>query len=144
MSFCPFVQADSTSPEQAAARVFTPRAKAWLGGLARLLPEDQTSSIVLSLADHGYTSVEIIVEEEEASLLAMPGIKKLKAGAKIAFKNTLVKLKVRPTLACCGPTCGHISNFILKNDDQNILFKQARGHVFNVCYILTGQHEIQS
>jgi hypothetical protein len=80
---------------QAAEGVLTPRSKAWLSALARVLPEDQSSSLVLSLADHGYTSVEIIVEEDEANLLAIPGIQALRAGAQTAFRLRLAKLKVR-------------------------------------------------
>jgi hypothetical protein len=78
----------------------TPRAKAWLGGLASLLPEDQSSQIVHSLTDHAYTSVETILGESEENLLAVSGVRTLKAGADIAFKKRLAELRVSDLLTC--------------------------------------------
>jgi hypothetical protein len=80
---------------QAAVRVLTPRAKAWLGRLAPLLPKDQSCQIVNSFTHHSYTSVDGIMEEDEQALFAMPGIKDLKAGAKIALRKKLAEFKVR-------------------------------------------------
>jgi hypothetical protein len=80
--------------------MLTPRAKAWLGGLASLLPKDQSSQIVHSLTYHAYTSVETILEEREEKLLAVPGVRALKAGADIALKKRLAELRVSSLLTC--------------------------------------------
>ncbi len=80
---------------QAAVRVLTPRAKAWLGRLAPLLPKDQSSQIVNSFTHHSYTSVDGIMEEVEQILFDLPGIKDLKPGAKIALRKKLAEFKVR-------------------------------------------------
>jgi hypothetical protein len=70
----------------------TPRVKTWLGTVSQ--PPEQISQIALALVDQCYTSVEIIVDEDAETLLALPKMEALKPGAKMAFKKKLLELKV--------------------------------------------------
>ncbi len=79
---------------QAVVTLLTPRIKAWLGGVAELLPGDQTTKIALSLASDPCRSVDALVEKDEQDMLALPELKALKAGAKLVFKKKLAELKV--------------------------------------------------
>ncbi len=81
---------------QAAKSVLTPRAMSWLRNLARIVPEDQGSTIALAFVESSYTSVEVIKEEDTDNILAIPGIKSLKPGAMAALMKKLAELKVCP------------------------------------------------
>jgi hypothetical protein len=69
-----------------------PSLRSWLKTFN--LPEDQMSQIMLELVEQGYTSSEIVVAEDPHKLMKKPRICNLTSGAKIAFKNQLLALKV--------------------------------------------------
>jgi hypothetical protein len=66
----------------------------WLRNVARIVPEDQGSTIALAFLEHSYTSVEVIKEEDTNNIVAIPGIQSLKAGAMVALMLKLAELKV--------------------------------------------------
>jgi hypothetical protein len=78
---------------QDASRALTPRTKRWLGRLTPLLPEAQGKQIVDAFVQNAYTSVDTICEDSH-NVEAMPALKTLKAGAKIAFRKKLAELVV--------------------------------------------------
>ena len=79
-----------------------------------LLPKDQTCQVVNSFTYHSYTSVDGIMEEDEQKLFALPGIKDLKPGAKIALRKKLSEFKVREPLRKMGSCHGQLTTVHLQ------------------------------
>ena len=96
--------------------VLTPRAKAWLDSLAQC--GDHAREIAVDLVARGCTSVEVIREEDAATLLKMPRIACLTPGAKTALTDGLTRLKVTAQTAdlCHSLLCAvldQVQSFVL-------------------------------